>query len=177
MGKKYSHTLLVKMQIEIITLKKFSVYIKIYKAIYLYTHPHPIISNSTPSGTQQKYIHMYNKNRFEIFTVATLFIVTIIRNNPNDQQLVEWINCYVHYSRMIHSTENESNKSIWSKSNKEEKASIHKRICTAWVCFIFSFSNIFLKASKTRGLEVKIVVSSVGEEAVFERERKEALRC
>ena len=41
----------------------------------------------------------------------------------------------------------------------------------------FSFSNIFLKARKTRGLEVKIVVSSLGEEAVLERERKETLRC
>lgn len=75
---------------------KFLAYIKIYKATYLYTHPHPIISNSTSSGTQQKYVHIYNKNRFEIFIVATLFIVTKIRNNPNDQQLiVEWIDCAI----------------------------------------------------------------------------------
>ena len=47
--------------------------------------------------------------------------------------------CYMHYSRMIHSTENESNKSIWS--HFKNKTDIHKRIHTAW--FFFSFSNIF----------------------------------
>jgi len=78
MGKEYSYIAGENVNWKILA------YIKIYKSTYLYTHPHPIISNSTSSGTQQKYVHIYNKNRFEIFIVATLFIVTKIRNNPND---------------------------------------------------------------------------------------------
>ena len=133
---------------------KFLAYIKIYKATYLYTHPHPIISNSTSSGTQQKYVHIYNKNRFEIFIVATLFIVTKIRNNPNDQQLiVEWIDCAifitVEWYTALKMNQIKAYGVILKNNTGEKKTDIHKRIHTAW--FFFSFSNFFFKEAKPEG--------------------------
>ena len=74
---------------------------------------------------------------------------------------------------MIHSTENESNKSIWShfKNNTGEKNRHTQKDTYSMVFFFFHLVIFFFFK------EAKPVVSLVGEEAVFERERKEALRC
>ena len=90
--------------------------------------------------------------------------------------MVEWINCAIFITvEWYTALKMNQIKAYGAKAIQRKKQAYTKGYIQHGL--FFSFCNIFLKASKTRGLEVKIVVSSVGEEAVLERERKETLKC